>query len=632
MSLPAEEKPPLNRNATLLSMHVALVIHAVNHDRVWLCVLAGLATLWAARARPRALNGNLTLWLSAAAGAVLGGVALLFAEPPPSPLPPELLSPLCGGLMGLMVHGCYTGSHVWARVYAWLLVALSCNVDSTPQTWALVLSMAVAELLANFVHLRIWDLGLGAWVGLLLLMVLAAPAGWGMVSFIQSNEGMLMGVASRYLAGAASEAPWGLGNTVELGRTSSVVPTGRILFELKGARPARLRTHVLDLFDGTIWRTSRVLRQQRPPWPTPARTHTFSLLTWDELPGVVPAPAGSTRVDGAAEVVLAGGQVVQGRASGGTHLQVYAGADEKLMPVPPLAGLTAVPKVLAADMPALAAGITAGASTNAQRVAAVEAHFRDGYLYSLDTDLSGPQHPLLTLIKEHRAAYCTYFASAAIMLLRAQGIPARMVGGFIPEEVGPDGTMVVRQRDAHAWVEAWVDGRWHVADPTPWQSRQQALGLAHAPAWFSSAAEWMRRWVVRAWLLFKAAPAQAAWAALTHPLLWSAVAWVLFRRWQRNRRQRTRTMGHLAASTGPPALMALHSRYVAALKAAGVMPPQPFETEEEALARMPQDIQVHAAAFVREWLRTRFGGMPQPGALSDALASLEAVPQTQRQG
>ncbi|MFY0989702.1 transglutaminaseTgpA domain-containing protein [Halomonas sp. C05BenzN] len=67
---------------------------------------------------------------------------------------------------------------------------------------------------------------------------------------------------------------------------------------------------------------------------------------------------------------------------------------------------------------------------------------------------------------ESRAGYCTHYASAMAVLARAAGIPARVVAGFLGGERHPDGHFTVRDYDAHAWVEVWLDGRWQRLDPT----------------------------------------------------------------------------------------------------------------------------------------------------------------------
>jgi hypothetical protein len=63
--------------------------------------------------------------------------------------------------------------------------------------------------------------------------------------------------------------------------------------------------------------------------------------------------------------------------------------------------------------------------------------------------------------------FCEHYAGAFVVLLRAAGIPARVVTGYQGGEMAPDGEyMIVRQSDAHAWAEAIVDGQWRRFDPT----------------------------------------------------------------------------------------------------------------------------------------------------------------------
>ncbi|MEM7098346.1 MAG: DUF3488 and transglutaminase-like domain-containing protein [Pseudomonadota bacterium] len=67
-----------------------------------------------------------------------------------------------------------------------------------------------------------------------------------------------------------------------------------------------------------------------------------------------------------------------------------------------------------------------------------------------------------------RRGFCTHYAGATVFALRTVGIPARMVGGYQGGEVNPvTGHMVVRQYDAHAWIEVWIEEQgWVRFDPT----------------------------------------------------------------------------------------------------------------------------------------------------------------------
>jgi protein-glutamine gamma-glutamyltransferase len=84
-------------------------------------------------------------------------------------------------------------------------------------------------------------------------------------------------------------------------------------------------------------------------------------------------------------------------------------------------------------------------------------------------------------LHETRAGHCEYFATAGALLLRHAGIPARYAVGYAGvEPTGNAGEFRIRERHAHSWVLAWIDGRWHDFDPTPqaWpQSEAQRSSL-----------------------------------------------------------------------------------------------------------------------------------------------------------
>lgn len=87
--------------------------------------------------------------------------------------------------------------------------------------------------------------------------------------------------------------------------------------------------------------------------------------------------------------------------------------------------------------------------------------------YSLETDFD-PEQPFHDFFLNDRPAYCFWFATGATLALRANGIPARIVGGYVIHEQLSEQMWLVRERDAHSWVE-WQDneGYWHTIDPTP---------------------------------------------------------------------------------------------------------------------------------------------------------------------
>ncbi len=95
-------------------------------------------------------------------------------------------------------------------------------------------------------------------------------------------------------------------------------------------------------------------------------------------------------------------------------------------------------------------------------------HLRKDYTYSLKR-LPVSDHPLEDFLFSHRSGNCEYFASAMAVILRLRGIPSRLVGGYrggYYNEIG--GYYLVSQRNAHVWVEAYIDEKgWVRFDPTP---------------------------------------------------------------------------------------------------------------------------------------------------------------------
>ena len=90
-----------------------------------------------------------------------------------------------------------------------------------------------------------------------------------------------------------------------------------------------------------------------------------------------------------------------------------------------------------------------------------------------DYDLATPGMPedetdfAMWFLEEGDTGYCTHFASAAVVLLRAAGIPAQYVTGYLVEAKSGQ-TVNVTARDAHAWVEVYIGGvGWVVMEPTP---------------------------------------------------------------------------------------------------------------------------------------------------------------------
>ena len=101
-------------------------------------------------------------------------------------------------------------------------------------------------------------------------------------------------------------------------------------------------------------------------------------------------------------------------------------------------------------------------------VARVLRHFRtEEFFYTFEPPLldNNPVDEFLFITKR---GFCEHYASAFTVMMRAAGIPARVVTGYQGGEINPvDGVFTVRQSEAHAWAEVWLRGRgWTRVDPT----------------------------------------------------------------------------------------------------------------------------------------------------------------------
>jgi transglutaminase-like putative cysteine protease len=90
----------------------------------------------------------------------------------------------------------------------------------------------------------------------------------------------------------------------------------------------------------------------------------------------------------------------------------------------------------------------------------------NNFIYTLSPDLLGT-HAMDDFLFNTQKGFCEHYASAFVYLARAAGIPARVVIGYQGGEMNPlDNYMIVRQSDAHAWAEIWIDNFWMRIDPT----------------------------------------------------------------------------------------------------------------------------------------------------------------------
>ncbi|MDF0675852.1 MAG: DUF3488 and transglutaminase-like domain-containing protein [Nitrospira sp.] len=130
----------------------------------------------------------------------------------------------------------------------------------------------------------------------------------------------------------------------------------------------------------------------------------------------------------------------------------------------------------------LAKEVTHTQRTTYDKANAIQSFLTRNFRYSLDAPLRDQDQPLEEFLFIRKTGYCEHYATAMVMMLRTIGIPARLVTGFLATEWNEYGNYyLVRQQDAHAWVEMHLpNSGWITMDPTPPSIENVAGG---SPAW-----------------------------------------------------------------------------------------------------------------------------------------------------
>jgi len=139
----------------------------------------------------------------------------------------------------------------------------------------------------------------------------------------------------------------------------------------------------------------------------------------------------------------------------------------------------------------LATRLAEGASSPREKLRRTVSYLQHEYHYTLKVGSFHSSQPVAEFLFEKKKGYCQYFASAAAVLLRQEGVPTRYVSGFHVTENNRSGDhYVVREMDAHAWIESYIPGEgWVQADPTP-AAEYESLHAGLSRGWLAGALEW----------------------------------------------------------------------------------------------------------------------------------------------
>lgn len=151
------------------------------------------------------------------------------------------------------------------------------------------------------------------------------------------------------------------------------------------------------------------------------------------------------------------------------HLDPQRGATFRHLQASEVRRYLALPPDMSPRVAELAREWTEGLTDDFDRAKAIETRLRKDYRYDLGSPSTKSRKPLEDFLFESKRGHCEFYSTAMAVLLRSIGVPTRNVNGFVGGTYNRFGRFyVVRQGDAHSWVEAFVPQRgWLTFDPTP---------------------------------------------------------------------------------------------------------------------------------------------------------------------
>ena len=480
---------------------------------------------------------HLPLWVSSLSATLLcWRVYLAYSN---KPLPPRwlLLAVIAGSMGGILIsfHTLF-GREVGVTLLillaalkllevrsardATIVIYLSCFVIITEFFYsqslltALFMLLTLLVVVTTWVHLQSAPLALRPRLriaGILLLQ--AIPLTLILFVLFPRVQGPLWGLPQDAYASSGLDDKMSPGSVGHLALSDAVA--FRVMFNDKPPRRDQMywRGPVLLNFDGHTWtpgqKDSAHIRpklenlEQPINYAVTLEPHNKTWLFTLEMPTNISVPAGMTY-----DFQILKNSTVTARLRYTAHSQLGYRANVEEDPRQ-LQRALAIPHNLNPRAQQLAAEWQANAGSDEAVMRAALAYFnREDFRYTLSPPPLGTQE-IDDFLFETRKGFCEHYASSFVFLMRAAGVPARVVTGYQGGEYNSFGKYyIVRQSDAHAWAEVWLRGRgWVRVDPTaaiaparvefgmaaalpesdsaalPLMVRAQSPGLINVPPW-----------------------------------------------------------------------------------------------------------------------------------------------------
>lgn len=275
------------------------------------------------------------------------------------------------------------------------------------------------------------------------------------------------------IEGAFSETQTGFGYGMRLGDLAGMQQSDATVMRIRGKRVDYLRGAVYARYAGGQWlRPSNEKRAAVHFSEDTAASENkteiqfvggdrnrFFLPLMSNIDGLSPGRARMTRQgiltpEGDGEV-----NRIRFALSSNTALRTRLTTAEDLL----------VPEDIRDEIRAIALTFAEGSTDAETSMMRLTKRLKGDFSYSLTVQSREGGDPIRTFLTTFKRGNCEFFASALALMARTLGIPTRVVGGYRVHEYNPlGGYYIVREKNAHAWVEAYLPGRgWTAYDPTP---------------------------------------------------------------------------------------------------------------------------------------------------------------------
>ncbi len=297
-------------------------------------------------------------------------------------------------------------------------------------------------------------------------------------------------------------AATGLSDSINFDETRTISPDPQVVARVWMRQesvlfftPLRLRGTVYDSFRDGEWRggTDRRLRAARGKLGTfyvarPVGVRASATIQQVRSPEQrLLLPSGTFVVSGVPEIFEESRSGLYRLSAHSGSLEYRVGLSYQTDPIrPEVVKLLEYP--LSPEVQLFSRQVAGDAVTPREIAAKIETYLATQFQYVADPAELGRAVSVEEFLLSERRGHCEYFAAGMVVMLSHLGVPARIVGGYYGGEWNPfTGYFVVRQRDAHAWVEIHDGQRWLTYDPSPADLRPGSGGAGALSVYASAA-------------------------------------------------------------------------------------------------------------------------------------------------